>query len=97
MCVYIYIYIYLSLYIYIYVILYYNCNMLCFVISYYMMLYYMFTSLGADASEQRGLHEARRRPIVAIFYPFSQFCEIDVSLLSLQNHQEKPSIYFRRR
>ena len=34
---------------------------------------------------------------VAIFCPFGLFCEIVSSLLSLQNHQEQPSVYFRRR
>ena len=34
--------------------------------------------------------------IVAIFYPFSQFCEINISLLSLQKQTKKPQIYFRR-
>ena len=33
--------------------------------------------------------------MVAIFYPFSLFCEIVISLLSLQNRQEQSSTYFR--
>ena len=34
--------------------------------------------------------------IVAIFYPFSQFCEIDISLLNLQTQPNTaPQIYFR--
>ena len=33
--------------------------------------------------------------MVAIFYPFSLFCEIAISLLSLQNGQEQSSTYFR--
>ena len=46
----------------------------------------------------------RRRPpgpsrcaisMVAIFYAFSLFCEIVISLLSLQNRQEQSSTYFR--
>ena len=32
--------------------------------------------------------------ILAIFYPFSQFCEIVASLPSLQNHQDQSSTYF---
>ena len=35
--------------------------------------------------------------MVAIFCPFGLFCEIVSSLLSLQSHQEQPSIYFRQR
>ena len=34
--------------------------------------------------------------IVAIFYPFSQFCEIDVSLLSLQTQPNTaPNLFLR--
>ena len=35
-------------------------------------------------------------PIVAIFYPFSQFCEINVSLLSLQNQPNTAPNLFQR-
>ena len=34
--------------------------------------------------------------ILAIFYPFSQFCEIDVSLLSLQKQPNTAPILFQR-
>ena len=34
--------------------------------------------------------------IVAIFYPFSQFCEIDVSLLSLQKQPQTAPNLFQR-
>ena len=42
-------------------------------------------------------YSAARPDILAIFCPFGLFCEIVSSLLSLQNHQEQPSICFRRR
>ena len=35
--------------------------------------------------------------IVAIFYPFSQFCEIDISLLSLQKQPNTAPNLFQRR
>ena len=38
----------------------------------------------------------RRLPIVAIFYPFSQFCEIDISLLSLQKQPNTAPNLFQR-
>ena len=34
--------------------------------------------------------------IVAIFYPFSQFCEIDISLLSLQTQPKTAPNLFKR-
>ena len=34
--------------------------------------------------------------IVAIFYPYSQFCEIDISLLSLQKQPETAPNLFQR-
>ena len=34
--------------------------------------------------------------IVAIFYPFSQFCEIDVSIPSLQNQPKTAPNLFQR-
>ena len=37
-----------------------------------------------------------RRIIVAIFYPFSQFCEIDISLLSLQTQPNTAPNLFQR-
>ena len=36
-----------------------------------------------------------RLGMVAIFCPFGLFCEIGVSLLSLQNSQKQPPRYFR--
>ena len=38
----------------------------------------------------------RAEIIVAIFYPFSQFCEIDVSLLSLQKQPKTAPNLFQR-
>ena len=35
--------------------------------------------------------------IVAIFYPFSQFCEINISLLSLQKQPSTAPNLFQRR
>ena len=35
-------------------------------------------------------------PMVAIFYPFSQFCEIDISLLSLQTQPNTAPNLFQR-
>ena len=35
--------------------------------------------------------------IVAIFYPFSQFCEINISLLSLQKQPNTAPNLFQRR
>ena len=67
--IYIYIYIYIYTYIYIYYIYIYIYIYVCYSIDYY--------SIGYIISYH--IKEA-----VAIFYPFSQFCEIDISLLSLQ-------------
>ena len=51
--------------------------------------------MDSDALAARG--NADGWSAVAIFCPFSQFCEINISLLSLQNSPKQPSIYFRRR
>ena len=40
--------------------------------------------------------EIVRTPIVAIFYPFSQFCEINISLLSLQKQPNTAPNLFQR-
>ena len=77
--IYIYIHIYLSLYIYIYI---------------YACMYSRVAALACRSTGSAGNIPAGNI-IVAIFYPFSQFCEIDISLLSLQSHPKQPNIYFR--
>ena len=86
MCIYIYMYVcmYVCIYIYIYI---------------YMRLY----KPGDDDSPPDGKRpvvliyfHARPLIIVAIFYPFSQFCEIDISLLSLQKQPNTAPNLFQR-
>ena len=85
-----------------YTILYYT--ILYYTILYYTILYYtiyvvLLCSIVTTSRSSPLVRRAERNNdnIVAIFYPFALFCEIVSSLLSLQNHQEQPSIYFRRR
>ena len=44
-------------------------------------VFYLTCDLGTRA--QTGPQDGSEEDIVAIFYPFSQFCEIDISLPSL--------------
>ena len=44
----------------------------------------------------RGEPRAPRQVIVAIFYPFSQFCEMNISLLSLQKQPNAAPNLFQR-
>ena len=53
-------------------------------------------SLSAFYKRNKADHGCHILPF-RIFCPFGLFCEIVSSLLSLQNHQEQPSIYFKRR
>ena len=64
-------------------------------IWYDIILYYTPNDLGFGAPT--AALDASGYLMVAMFCPFGLFCEIVSSLLSLQNHQEQPSIYFRRR
>ena len=76
---------------------------------YYTILYYILSRLRQPrvhtnciyrdwwwyrAAPQKAT-ESQKTTIVAIFYPFSQFCEIDISLRSLQKHTKQPPTYFR--
>ena len=89
-CIYIYIYIHtyiVSIYIYIYIFIY--TYTICILYAYY-CVYFMY-AIRSSAVEfwpaawpccsQKCLRGTKG--ILAIFYPFSQFCEIDVSLPSL--------------
>ena len=77
----IYIYIYIHTYIYIYI--------------------YIYVRSASERAKAGGLRDSRLLMyfpyrIVAIFYPFSQFCEIDISLLSLQKQPKTASNLFQR-
>ena len=94
-CMYIYIYSYSYIYIYIYVYVVLskeerNDEVITTVVR--------LEIIGSDGARRLGPFRSAYPPcfgIVAIFYPFSQFCEIGVSLLSLQNSQKRPPRYFR--
>ena len=46
--------------------------------------------------KRKGTGICRYIIIVAMFYPFSQFCEIDISLLSLQKQPKTAPNLFQR-
>ena len=103
-CIYIYIYHYLSLSIYIYIYMYiYIYTHVCICVYIYI---YIYIYIGPSSRRKQG---AARRVfssegctkyviacIVAIFYPFSQFCEIVISLLSLQKQPNTAPHLFQR-
>ena len=51
---------------------------------------------GAAASFQNTRSGSAAQIIVAIFYPFSQFCEINISLLSLQKQPNAAPNLFQK-
>ena len=69
---------------------------------YILVVIYNMARGGLSATQARGTRRPSSAPlgktartIVAIFYPFSPFCEIDISLLSLQTQPNTAQIYFR--
>ena len=107
---YVYIYIYMYVYIYIYIYMYISLFIYIYIYIYiythtHTYMHYMpdkYSSIRcchrtARATDSRLVSSAYTQSafVVAIFYPFSQFCEIDSSLLTLQNHQQQLNTYFR--
>ena len=95
MCIYIYIYICMCIYIYIYI---YICI--------YTWADYGTTcdiwahqgpeAAAACAAERDSMLTTPAEDMVAIFYPFGQFCEINISLLSLQKQPNTAPNLFQR-
>ena len=99
----IYIYIYISLSLYILYICIYLYMYVCLSLSLSLYIYIHTHESGASCPEHReDLYASHRTPgpavsfIVAIFYPFSQFCEINISLLSLQTQPNTAPNLFQR-
>ena len=59
------------------------------------MSYDSYDVMSRDVALDHAYHYVCWSYIVAIFYPFSQFCEIGASLLSLQSSQKQPPRHFR--
>ena len=94
MCIYIHMYIYIYTYVYIYIYIY---------IYTYIHIYvyiYIERETGFPEASARNSRAMRKQGgasyIVAIFYPFSQFCEINISLLSLQKQPNTAPKLFQR-
>ena len=108
--IYIYIYIHLSLSLYIYIYIYtyiHKCIYICISIHIYIYIYiYTYDATFAELQQHGSRHFLVRCPvmssnhnavfILAIFYPFSQFCEINIYLLSLQQQPNTAPNLFQR-
>ena len=80
-----YIYIYICIYIYIYVDLYTYIHMHTHIrIHMCVRIWRSEHRIGVGRAAPADGFAGERLLVVAIFYPFGQFCEIDISLLSLQ-------------
>ena len=91
--VYMFIYIYIHTYIYVYVISACKCVVYYLFLSLSLYIYiYTYTRIYV----QPFFPNRARTNLVAIFYPFSQFCEINISLLSLQTQPNTAPNLFQR-
>ena len=88
MYTYLYIYIYIQTHIYIYIYTY--------ILRYTYILAVSQPTVHSPPLNRAASDEARWSFIVAIFYPFSQFCEINISLLSLQTQPNTAPNLFQR-
>ena len=80
-CVYMYIYIYICMYVYIYI---------------YIYLHIARSPKLLQVSDAGSKYKFQSYCIVAIFHPFSQFCEIHISLLNLQTQPNTAPNLFQR-
>ena len=100
MCVHIYVYIYI--YIFMYLCIHIHIHVIIYIYIYiyiylylYLSIYFKSATVGAPSAAGDATR-ARTALIVAIFYPFSQFCEINIYLLSLQTQPNTSPNLFQR-